>query len=116
QGDRGYEAENLTMLGYCCSGSMGLADYARADAFARQSIAVIESAEQQWHLAPVRMLQADLWRCVGRIGDAQALLNAELQRIDQIGQPRFGIMALDMLGRLLHEQGRDAEAQDAFGR
>lgn len=115
-GDRGYEAENLAMLGYCFSGSMGVAEYARANDFASQGIAIAEATDQQWHLAPLRLLQADAWRCSGRTVAALELLNAELRRIDQLGLTRFGIIGLDMLGRLLHEQGRPADAQVCFQR
>ena len=115
-GDRGYEAENLMMLGYCCTGSMGTAEYARAAAYARDGLAVAEASEQQWHLAPLRLLQADAWRCSGRTRAAFDQLHAELLRSEASAQPRFGIMALDMLGRLLHENGRAEEAEACFAR
>lgn len=115
-GDRGYEAENLMMIGWACSGSMGLADYARAADHASQGLLVAEASEQEWHLAPLHVLQADAWRCSGRTRPALELLNTEAQRTERADQARFGIIVRDALGRLLHEQGRHKEAEDCFQR
>jgi tetratricopeptide (TPR) repeat protein/transcriptional regulator with XRE-family HTH domain len=115
-GDRGYEAENLMMIGWACSGSMGLADYARAEDHASQGLAIAESNEQKWHLAPLHVLQADAWRCLGRTEPALELLNVEVRRTERAEQARFGIIVRDALGRLLHEQGRYAEAEECFRR
>jgi len=113
-GERAYEAENLMMLGYCCSGGMGTADFTRALAYAEQGLAIAEAAEQQWHLTPLHILQAEAWRGGGRPRAAIALLQAEIDRTDALGQTRFGIMALDRLGRLLIEQQRCADAEACF--
>jgi tetratricopeptide (TPR) repeat protein/transcriptional regulator with XRE-family HTH domain len=114
--DRGYEAENLMMLGYCCSGAMGLADSARAAAYASSGLAIAEAAEQAWHLTPLRILQAEVWRGSGHSEAAIALVRGELERIEGLGQTRFGIMALDLLGRSLLERERAADAEDCFQR
>ncbi len=104
------------MLGYCCSGGMGTADFARALVYAREGLAVAEAAEQEWHLTPLRILQAEAWRGTGRPRAAIALLEVEVGRSEALGQTRFGIMALDLLGRLLIEQQRPAEAEACFER
>lgn len=114
--NRGYEAENLMMLGYCCTGAMGIADYGKAAEYAQSGCAVAEAAQQAWHLTPLRLLQADAWRCSGQAQAAFELLQAELERTDRLGQTRFGIMALDILGRLLLEQDCCAQAEDCFRR
>ena len=113
-GDRGYEAENVMMLGWCCTGAMGVADYAFATDQADLGLAVAQAAQQEWHLTPLRILQADAWRCAGEVPSALELLNSELARIEQLGQVRFCIMALDVLGRLWLEQGRPGDARDCF--
>jgi tetratricopeptide (TPR) repeat protein/DNA-binding XRE family transcriptional regulator len=115
-GDRGYEAENLMMIGYCHAGAFGLADYGRALQCADEGLAVAEAAEQSWHVGPLHLLKADAWRCMGRLTEAQALLEAEFDRSQILGQPRFGIMTLDVLGRLFDEAGRHAEAEDCWQR
>ena len=115
-GDRGYEAENLMMIGYCHTGALGTADYGRALAYAEQGLAVAEAAEQNWHVGPLHLLQADAWRCMGRTRDAQALLEAEVERSQALSQARFGIMTLDVLGRLFDEEGRHADAADCWQR
>jgi tetratricopeptide (TPR) repeat protein/DNA-binding XRE family transcriptional regulator len=115
-GDRGYEAENLMMIGYCHSGAFGTADYRRALQCAEEGLAVAEAAWQVWHLGPLHLLQADVWRCQGRVRDAQTLLEAEWQRSQTLKQPRFGIMTLDMLGRLFDEEGRHADAESCWQR
>lgn len=115
-GDRGYEAENLMMIGYCHTGACGTADYGRALACAEEGLAVAEAAEQTWHVGPLHLLQADAWRCMGRTRDAQALLEAEVERSQALAHARFGIMTLDMLGRLFDEEGRHADAADCWQR
>jgi tetratricopeptide (TPR) repeat protein/transcriptional regulator with XRE-family HTH domain len=115
-GDRGYEAENLMMVGYCHTGAFGVADYARALQCAEEGLAVAEAAEQSWHVGPLHLLKADAWRCIGRTFEAQTLLEAEFERSQALAQPRFGIMTLDMLGRLFDEAGRHADAEDCWQR
>lgn len=113
-GDRGYEAENVMMIGYCHSGAFGLGDYAQALRCAEEGLAIAEAADQVWHEGPLHLLKADALRCMGHVGQAQALLEAEVERSQALTHARFGIMALDMLGRLFCEVGRHAEAEDCW--
>jgi tetratricopeptide (TPR) repeat protein len=115
-GDRAYEAENIMMLGWCCTGAMGVADYALASDHAERGLAVAQAAQQEWHLSPLRILQADAWRCADNVPSALELLSTELARIEPLGQVRFCIIALDVLGRLHLEQGRPDAAQQCFMR
>ena len=115
-GDRGYEAENVMMVGYCHTGAFGTADYGRALACAEEGLAVAEAAEQSWHVGPLHLLKADALRCMGRMRGAHALLEAEFERSQALAQPRFGIMTLDILARLFDEEGRHADAADCWQR
>lgn len=113
-GDRGYEAENIMMIGYCHAGFTGTADYGRALECADEGLAVAKAAELDWHVGPLNLLRADAWRCIGRVAEARSLLEAEIERARSLDQPRFRIMALDMLARLLDEEGGHADAEDCW--
>ena len=49
-GDKSYESENLMMLGYACTGYMGLADYAKAEANFEASLEIA----RKWRSATIK--------------------------------------------------------------
>ncbi|MDO8770339.1 MAG: AAA family ATPase, partial [Burkholderiaceae bacterium] len=99
-GDRSYESENLMMIGWACTGHMGLADYRRALSYFDGALAIARAADLQWHLGPTLIGRAHVQLALGKFGAAWADLNEVLPRLETLRLVRYQIMAHDALGCL----------------
>ena len=98
--DKSYESENLMMIGWACTGQMGLADYPRALSHFDAALAIARAADLQWHLGPTLIGRAAIHAALGNFGAAWADLNEALPRLETLGLVRYQIMANDALGCL----------------
>lgn len=111
-GDRGYEAENLYMLGAVHSGLIG-ADYEQAKAALEESLRISRAAQMGWHIVPPLFL---LCNVVASLGDYGAALRYGLEAVqlaEQLGIVYFKSMALDFLGNLYRGLNLLDEAEEA---
>ena len=98
--DKSYESENLMMIGWACTGQMGLADYPRALSHFDAALAIARAADLQWHLGPTLIGRATTQAALGNFGAAWADLNEALPRLETLRLVRYQIMANDALGCL----------------
>jgi tetratricopeptide (TPR) repeat protein len=115
-GDRSYESENLMMIGWACSGHMGLADYPRALSHLDAALEIARAADLQWHLGPTRVGRAHALAALGRFGEACAELKEALPRLQALGLVRYQMMAHDAMGCLLLDLNSNGEAAQHFER
>jgi len=99
-GDKSYESENLMMIGWACTGQLGLADYPRALSHFDAALAIARAADLQWHLGPTLIGRSHVRVALGRFGEAWADLNEALPRLETLGLVRYQMMAHDALGCL----------------
>ena len=99
--DKSYESENLMMIGWACTGHMGLADYPRALSQFNAALEIARAADLQWHLGPTLIGRAHAQMALGRFAEAWADLNEALPRLETLGLVRYQIMAHDAMGCLL---------------
>lgn len=98
--DKSYESENLMMIGWACTGHMGLADYPRAVLQFNAALDIARAADLQWHLGPTLIGRAYAQMALGRFAEAWADLNEALPRLETLGLVRYQIMAHDAMGCL----------------
>ena len=115
-GDRSYESENLMMIGWACTGHMGLADYPRALTHFDGALAIARAADLQWHLGPTLIGRAHVQLALGRFSQALADLNEALPRLEVLGLVRYQIMAHDALGCLFLDLNLPGKALQHFER
>ncbi|MHB1199599.1 MAG: AAA family ATPase [Polaromonas sp.] len=115
-GDKSYESENLMMIGWACTGHMGLADYRRALSHFNEALAIARAADLQWHLGPTLIGRAHAQVALGQFGTAWADLNEALPRLETLGLVRYQIMAHDALGCLLLDLNQPGQASQHFER
>ena len=116
-GDRGYEAENLYMLGAVHSGLIG-ADYAQAKASLEESLRISGAAQMDWHVLPPLFLLCDVVASLGNYGVALQYGLEAVQLAERLGIVYFKSIALDFLGNLyrglnLLDKAEAAHAQGA---
>ena len=99
-GDRSYESENLMMIGWACTGHMGLADYTRALLHFDAALVIARNADLQWHLGPTLIGRAYIHIALGEFDKAWTDLNEALPRLEVLKLVRYQIMAQDALGGL----------------
>ena len=110
--DKSYESENLMMIGWACTGHMGLGDYARALSQFNAALDIARAADLQWHLGPTLIGRAYVQMALGRFSEAWADLNEALPRLETLGLVRYQIMAHDAIGCLfLDLNGPEAAMQ-----
>jgi tetratricopeptide (TPR) repeat protein len=109
-GDKSYECENLMMIGYALTGSMGLADYSRARAYFEASIEIARKADLQWHMGPTLLGLDHLCACAGRYDEALAGMTKTLRWLQGLKQIRYQLIAYDLIGHLLLDRGEPREA------
>ena len=97
-GDKSYEAENLMMIGWACTGHMGLADYPRALTHFAAALTIARAADLQWHLGPTLIGRAHVLMALGQFGTAWADLQEALPQLETLKLVRYQIMAGDALG------------------
>ncbi|WP_176491282.1 AAA family ATPase [Polaromonas sp. AET17H-212] len=115
-GDKSYESENLMMIGWACTGHMGLADYPRALSSFDAALAIARAADLQWHLGPTLIGRAHVRVALGSFAEAWADLNEALPRLETLGLVRYQMMAHDALGCLLLDLNLPEEAAEHFDR
>ncbi|MBI5670690.1 MAG: tetratricopeptide repeat protein [Chloroflexi bacterium] len=115
-GDRSYEAENLSMIGWTALGTIGMADYSRAlDSFSR-ALAFSEAAHLGWHTI---CSQVGLGLVYGAMGDYRQGFDRAQQGYrlaESFGNLRFMSMALDSLGQLYQDLNLYSRAEAAHAR
>ena len=104
-GDKSYECENLMMVGWACTGCMGLGDYARADAVFQAALDIAQRADLQWHMGPTLLGMDHVRACTGRYGEAWAGMSKTLRWLESLRQTRYQLMAYDVMGNLLLDLG-----------
>jgi len=114
--DKSYESENLMMIGWACTGHMGLADYPRALRHFDATLEIARAADLQWHLGPALIGRAHARAALGRFGEAWADLNEVLPRLETLGLVRYQMMAHDAMGCLLLDLNLTGEASRHFER
>jgi len=115
-GDKSYESENLMMIGWACTGHMGLADYPRALSHFDAAHAIARAADLQWHLGPTLIGRAYVQIALGKFGEAWADLNEALPRLETLRLVRYQIMAHDALGCLFLDLNLPDQASQHFER
>ncbi|MEO8120890.1 MAG: AAA family ATPase, partial [Rhodoferax sp.] len=115
-GDKSYESENLMMIGWACTGHMGLADYRRALSHFDAALAIARAADLQWHLGPTLIGRAQVQLALGKYGAAWADLNEVLPRLETLRLLRYQIMAHDALGCLFLDLNVNEQALQHFER
>ena len=109
-GDRSYECENEIMIGYACTGYVGLADYARAEAAFESALAFAQQGGLQWHLSPTLLGLDHVRACLGRYGQAWTGMSRTLQGLRSAGHLRYEMIACDLMGGLLIDVGLPGRA------
>jgi tetratricopeptide (TPR) repeat protein len=113
-GDKSYEAENLLMMGYSSVGTMGNANYQKAQEYFNQSLAISEAANLAWHsvatLAALGLAQGD----TGDYERGLATVGRSLTMAEALGLTRYRTVALDQLGYLLLDLNLLDQAAEAF--
>ena len=115
-GDKSYESENLLMVGWACTGHMGLADYPRALSHFDSALAIARAADLQWHLGPTLIGRSHVRIALGRFAEAWADLNEALSRLETLGLLRYQMMAHDALGCLFLDLNLPDQAAVHFDR
>jgi len=115
-GDKSYESENLMMIGWACTGHMGLADYPRALSNFDAALAIARAADLQWHLGPTLIGRSHVRVALGKFGEAWADLNEALPCLETLGLVRYQMMAHDALGCLFLDLNLPGEASEHFER
>jgi tetratricopeptide (TPR) repeat protein len=113
-GDKSYESENLMMIGWACSGHMGLADYTRALSYFDAALAIAQAADLQWHLGPTLIGRANVRVALGQFGEAWADLNLALPRLETLHLARYQLMAHDAIGCLFLDLSQPEQALQHF--
>ena len=113
-GDKSYESENLMMIGWACTGAMGLADYPRALSHFDAALGIARAADLQWHLGPTLIGRANVKVALGMFDEAWADLNEALPRLETLGLHRYQIMAHDALGCLFLDLNLPGQALQHF--
>ena len=113
-GDRSYESENLMMIGWTCTGHMGLADYTRARLHFDAALVIARNADLQWHLGPTLIGRAYIQIALGEFDKAWGDLNEVLPRLEALRLVRYQIMAQDAFGCLFLALNQPDRALENF--
>jgi tetratricopeptide (TPR) repeat protein/transcriptional regulator with XRE-family HTH domain len=109
-GDKSYESENLMMIGFACTGYMGLADYDRALVNFEAALDIAQKADLQWHMGPTLLGLDHVRACTGKAEEALAGMAKTLRWLERVKHFRYQLIAHDLLGYLLLDLGRHREA------
>lgn len=115
-GDKGYESENLMMIGHACVGTKGLGDYPRATANFEAALDIARAADLQWHIGPSLLGLDHVRACTGRYGEAWSGMRKTLRWLEGLGQVRYQLIAHDFLGHLLLDLGLNELAVEQLER
>jgi tetratricopeptide (TPR) repeat protein len=89
------------MIGHACVGSKGLGNYPRAMANLEAALDIARAADLQWHMGPTLLGMDHVRACTGRYGEAWSGMQATLQWLESLRQPRYQLIAHDFIGQLL---------------
>ena len=109
-GDKSYESENLMMIGYACTGSKGLGDYARARVNFEAALEIASAADLQWHMGPTLLGLDHVRACTGHYGEAWSGMQKTLLWLQGVKHVRYQLIAYDFLGHLLLDLGLHEQA------
>lgn len=98
-GARDLEEESRRTVAWACSGTLGVADYARALAALEESLALTDGGEP-WHLPLTLGLAGHLDACRGNYGAGLERLGAACALAEGRGQLSFACVVRDLLGDL----------------
>ena len=112
--DKSYESENLMMIGWACTGHMGLADYPRALLHFDAALVIARNADLQWHLGPTLIGRANVQIALGEFDKAWGDLNEVLPRLEALRLVRYQIMAQDAFGGLFLALNQPDRAVENF--
>ena len=112
--DKSYECENEMMIGYACTGYVGLADYARAELAFESALAIARHADLQWHMGPTLLGIDHVRACRGHYGQAWTGMLRTLEGLRSAGHVRYELMARDLMGGLLIDLGLHDRAVELF--
>lgn len=115
-GDRSYESENLMMIGWACTGMLGLGEHERALSHLDAALDIARAADLQWHIGPTRIGRAHALAALGRAHESLAELEATLPELEGLRLVRYQVMAHDAAGGVLLDQDKPAEAAVHFER
>jgi len=105
--DKSYESENLMMIGHACLGTKGTGDYSRAIASFEAAIEIARTADLQWHFGPTLLGIDHARACLGQYGEAWVSMQKTLNWLEGLNQVRYQFIALDCIGHLLLDIGRE---------
>ncbi len=111
-GDKSYESENLMMVGYACTGFMGLGDYGMAQANFESALEIAQRADLQWHMGPTLLGLDHVRACTGRYGEAWTGMTRSLRWLESLKQTRYQLIAYDLIGNLLLDLGLNDTAAE----
>jgi tetratricopeptide (TPR) repeat protein/transcriptional regulator with XRE-family HTH domain len=115
-GDKGYESENLMMIGHACVGTKGLGDYPRAMANLEAALEIARAADLQWHIGPTLLGLDHVRACTGRYGEAWSGMQETLRWLESLSQTRYQLVAYDFIGHLLLDLGLNELAVELLER
>jgi tetratricopeptide (TPR) repeat protein len=115
-GDKSYESENLMMIAFAHTGTMGLADYGAAMANFEAALEIARRADLQWHMGPTLLGMDHVRACTGRYGEAWTGMTGTLRWLESLNQQRYQLIAYDFLVQLLIDLAMYREAVDHAGR
>ena len=115
-GDKGYESENLMMIGHACVGTKGLGNYPRAMANLEAALELARAADLQWHMGPTLLGLDHVRACTGRYGEAWSGMQTTLRWLESLRQTRYQLIAHDFIGHLLLDLGLNELAVEQLER
>ncbi len=104
-GDKGYESENLMMIGHACIGTRGLGDYPRAIECLDKALEIAQAVDLQWHFGPTLLGIDHARACTGHYGEAWQGMQKTLHWLEELKQTRYQLIAYDCIGHLLLDLG-----------
>ena len=115
-GDKGYESENLMMIGHAYVGTKGLGNYSRAAENLEAALEIARAADLQWHLGPTLLGLDHVRACTGRYGEAWSGMQKTLGWLESLRQTRYQLIAYDFIGHLLLDLGLNELALEQLER
>jgi tetratricopeptide (TPR) repeat protein/transcriptional regulator with XRE-family HTH domain len=100
-GDKGYESENLMMIGHASVGSKGVGNYPQAIANFEQALEIARAADLQWHIGPALLGLDHARACTGGYGVAWSGMRTTMGWLESLRQVRYQLIGHDLAGQLL---------------
>jgi tetratricopeptide (TPR) repeat protein len=100
-GDKSYEAENLHMIGFASTGTIGIGDYQKALDFHNQALAITESTGLVWHHIFILNGLGYAQGCVGDYERGLATVRQGSSMAEMMGLTRVRTFVLEFQAELL---------------